>query len=294
MITVLNKISQRPVVAVWLIGTLALAAFTDACSKREPGPPGAKIARPADEQAQAPAPTAVTPPPAGDMDIASVPKGPPKILSTSPAVGETDVDPALAEITVTFDRDMAGGFSWTGGGPDFPPSPEGQRASWRDKRTCALPVKLEAAHYYRVGINSMSYRGFRSEGGVPADPSAIYFTTQGASDALKLKTSKPAVVGLAPRNGAQDVDPKLTEIRVTFSVPMGGGFSWTGGGPEYPATPSGKAPYWTDDKKTCVLPVELQPGHNYRLGLNSVSHKNFQSVGGVPLDPVNYAFRTRE
>ena len=219
--------------------------------------------------------------------------GPPRIVATTPTVGETDVDPGLKEITVTFDRDMAGGFSWTGGGSDYPPGQEGQKPRWIDKRTCAMPVKLQGARYYRVGINSTSYQNFRSADGVPVRPSAIYFTTKGASEELKRKATKPVIVELIPKNGAKDVDPNLKELRVTFNVPMGGGFSWTGGGPEYPTTPEGKKPSWTADKKTCVLPVQLESGKDYRLGLNSPSHKNFQSAGGVPLDPVVLTFRTR-
>ena len=99
--------------------------------------------------------------PAGAAESARAPN----IVATSPVVGATDVDPGLKEITVTFDQDMRGGFSWTGGGPDYPTIPEGQKAQWRDKRTCVLPVTLEAGHYYRVGINSTSYRNFRSEAG---------------------------------------------------------------------------------------------------------------------------------
>jgi len=45
----------------------------------------------------------------------------------------------------------------------------------------------------------------------------------------------------------------------------------------------GSKPFWTDDHKTCVLPVQLKPGWEYRLGLNSPSHKNMPSAGGVPL-----------
>ncbi len=221
------------------------------------------------------------------------PKAPPRIVATSPKVGETEVDPSLAEITVTFDRDMGGGFSWTGGGADYPPTPTGQKAQWRDKRTAVLPVKLQAAHYYRVGINSTSYQNFRSADGVPARPSAIYFTTRGASEEMKLKTAKPEIVSLTPANGATDVDPGLGELRITFNVPMAGGFSWTGGGPEFPVIPLGKKPFWSPDHKTCVLPVSLKPGSSYRLGLNSPSHKNFQSAGGVPLEPVSYTFKTR-
>lgn len=218
--------------------------------------------------------------------------GPPKIVSTSPAIGATDVDPGIKEITVTFDRDMGGDFAWTGSGPDYPQGEPGKKPVWKDKRTCSLPVKLEAAKYYRVGINSTSFQNFKSADGVPARPSAIYFTTKGASDALKKKATVPTIVGLEPKNGAQDVDPELKEIRVTFNVPMGGDFSWAGGGETFPGA-EGKRAFWTEDKKTCVLPVDLKPGREYMLGLNSPSHKNFQSEGGVPLVPVRYTFKTR-
>src|ERR1039457_4647873 len=97
---------------------------------------------------------------------------------------------------------------------------------------------------------------------------------------------------MKPPMGSQDVSPDLKELRVTFNVPMGGGFSWTGGGPEFPTIPEGKKPSWTEDHKTCVLPVELKPNAQYRLGLNSPSYKNFHSASGVPLEPVVYTFKT--
>jgi hypothetical protein len=219
-------------------------------------------------------------------------QGAPQIVSTSPARGASDVDPALKEITVTFDQDMESGMSWTGGGPEFPSTPEGQKAHWRDKRTCILPVKLQGGHRYRVGINSPSYRSFRSAAGVPALTSAIWFTTSGSSDATTSDTKVPKIVSAEPTIGAQDVSPDLKELRITFNVPMAAGFSWTGGGPEFPAIPEGKKPFWTEDHKTCVLPVELKPDSQYRLGLNGPSHKNFKSAEGVPLVPVVYTFKT--
>jgi serine/threonine protein kinase len=215
----------------------------------------------------------------------------PQIVRTSPPVGAADVDPATTEITVTFDRDMDEGFSWTGGGPEHPPLPDGKNAFWRDRRTCVLPVKLESGHYYRVGIQSDSYRNFRSAAGVPAQPSTVYFVTQGASEEVKNRVCKPQIVSMNPPNGAKDVYPGLRELRVTFNVPMGEGFSWCGGGPHYPKTIDG--PYWIEDRKTCVLPVELKPGWDYRLGLNSPSFNNFQTAAGIPLEPVEYVFTTR-
>ena len=216
-----------------------------------------------------------------------------QIVRTSPSVGATDVDPATTAIVVTFNADMGSGFSWTGGGPNYPKGREGMRPHWRDKRTCVFPVTLEKASYYRIGINSKSFQNFRSAAGVPVRPTAIYFTTQGASEELKARVRKPTVVKMEPPNGAKDVDPNLSEIRVTFSMPMGGGFSWTGGGPTFPATPEGKRPAWSEDRKTCIRPVQLKPNSTYRMGLNSPSAINFMSEWGVSLDPVVYTFQTR-
>ena len=48
------------------------------------------------------------------------------------------------------------------------------------------------------------------------------------------------------------------------------------------------APIGLTTHKTCVLPVKLEPGHTYSLGLNSMSFHGFQSEGGVALTPVVY------
>jgi hypothetical protein len=84
----------------------------------------------------------------------------------------------------------------------------------------------------------------------------------------------------------------MTELKVTFDVPMGGGMSWTGGGEQFPKLPEGKQASWSADELTCTLPVKLEPGHDYQLGLNSPRFKNFQSKAGVPLEPVVYKFHT--
>jgi beta-lactamase regulating signal transducer with metallopeptidase domain len=269
MIAAFKKTHKWPVFAASLFAALALLTLTDARSHQflavEPGQS-----------------------PAGEPGA----RWRPWVVACSPAVGETEVAPWLTEVTVTFDRDMAEGMSWTGRDGTYPPRPEGQQAHWRDSRTCVLPVKLEAGHYYRVEINRTDRQGFIGADGRAADQFILYFTTQGAGEAVKAKLTKPRIISLEPANGATDVEPNLKEVRVTFDVPMWTGYSWAGGGDDYPGLESGKV-YWLNEH-TCVLPVELKPDHQYNLGINSRSAINFQSAdGGVPADPVGYRFRTK-
>jgi hypothetical protein len=100
----------------------------------------------------------------------------------------------------------------------------------------------------------------------------------------------PQVVSMDPTNGATGVSPSLDKLVVVFDRPMGGGFSWTGGGEQMPE--GAGSPYWSADKKTCTLPVRLKPNWSYRLGLNSPSHRNFRSEEGLPLERVVWTFST--
>ena len=217
----------------------------------------------------------------------------PLIVKTVPEIGATDVDPSLGEIAVTFDRDMSQGMSWTGGSPLFPPVDESRKPRWTNARTCVLPVKLAAGSYYRLGVNSTSHQNFRSQTGEAAPPSVLYFATKGAAADVESRVKVPEIASISPDNGAMDVDPDTSSLRVTFNMPMDEGLSWTGGGPQFPKLAEGKKPSWSADGLTCTLPVSLEPNHEYELGLNSPMYNNFQSRWGVPLKPVVYKFRTR-
>ncbi len=230
---------------------------------------------------------------AADTDVPPERKTPdPQIVRLVPKPGATGVSVDTKEISVTFDRDMSKGMSWTGGGKEFPPIDKSRKARWIDDRTCVLPVKLKKGQYYRLGINSKSYQNFKSATGVPAAPVVLSFTTEGAPPAIERRVKTPTIVELDPPNQAAGVDPATSTLRVTFDMPMGEAFSWTGGGEHFPEIPNGQRPRWSKDRKTCTLPVKLMPGHTYRLGLNSKSHNNFQSHWGVPLEPVVYTFET--
>jgi len=217
----------------------------------------------------------------------------PKVASITPAEGALDVDPNLKEIVVVFDREMQPGFSWTGGGPEFPGDTNG-RPVWKDARTCVMPAKLEPGRFYRFGLNSPSHQNFRSTDGMPLRPKMFYFVTSGATDEVKARTKRPQIVATNPPNGATDADPATREIRVTFDMPMAPGFSFTGGGSaQFPPIRQGERPSWSEDRKTAILPVELKPHTEYRLGINSPTRSNFQSTNGIPAEPVIYSIKTR-
>ncbi|HZR20043.1 MAG TPA: Ig-like domain-containing protein [Verrucomicrobiae bacterium] len=110
-------------------------------------------------------------------------------------------------------------------------------------------------------------------------------TVHGSSTPPKILFTKPA-------DGAQEVDPTLTEITVTFDQDMGEGMSWTGGGTEYPPSPPDKKAEWRGNR-TCVLPVKLEPKHHYRLGINSQKFRNFCNAAGQPVQPSIIKFTTK-
>jgi RNA polymerase sigma-70 factor (ECF subfamily) len=103
----------------------------------------------------------------------------------------------------------------------------------------------------------------------------------------------PVVVNIEPNVGDDDADPELREIRVTFSKEMTDrSWSWTEGNVYSVPKLDGKIHY-ESDKRTCVMPVKLEPGKTYVMGINSERFRGFQDVDGRPALPYLLAFRTR-
>jgi RNA polymerase sigma-70 factor (ECF subfamily) len=102
------------------------------------------------------------------------------------------------------------------------------------------------------------------------------------------------VVQTTPSIGDTDVDPALTEIRVTYNKEMmDGSWSWSQVTDEpFPET-TGK-PRYEADHKTCVLPVKLYPGKTYTIWLNSEKFGNFKDVQGRSAVPFLLRFATRQ
>ncbi|HEX5223420.1 MAG TPA: HEAT repeat domain-containing protein [Verrucomicrobiae bacterium] len=116
--------------------------------------------------------------------------------------------------------------------------------------------------------------------------------TLGVAADISLETAPPVVVKTVPTAGATDVDPALTEIKVTYSkVMQDGSWSWSTWGQEnYPETTG--SPRYLADARTCVLPVKLQPNKFYAIWLNSDKFKNFKDTGGRPAVPYLLTFFT--
>jgi RNA polymerase sigma-70 factor (ECF subfamily) len=113
------------------------------------------------------------------------------------------------------------------------------------------------------------------------------------TDPAILAELPPVVVDIEPKLGATDVDPALREIRVTFSKPMRDkSWSWTSG--KMYATPRTNGEiHYENGRRTCVMPVKLEPGRTYVMGINSERFHGFQDADGRPALPYLLAFRTR-
>jgi hypothetical protein len=113
-------------------------------------------------------------------------------------------------------------------------------------------------------------------------------------DDITLESVPPVVVKTVPAAGATDVDPKLTEIKVTFSKDMtDDSWSWTKLSEESFPKVTGK-PKYQADKRTCVLPVTLEPGKTYAIWINSEKFDNFKDADGKPAVPYLLTFKTKK
>src|SRR5205814_9204312 len=118
--------------------------------------------------------------------------------------------------------------------------------------------------------------------------------SEARAEDITLDTARPVVVKSSPEAGADGVDPNTTQISVTFSKNMQGG-SWSWGvlrKETYPGT--AETPKYLEDKRTCVLPVKLQPGRTYAVWINSEKFYEFKDTKGQPAVPYLLVFRTRE
>ena len=111
---------------------------------------------------------------------------------------------------------------------------------------------------------------------------------------VTLESVPPVVVKTVPEAGAGDVDPKLTEIKVTFSKDMQDvSWSWATLSKESFPKMDGK-PKYLADKRTCVLPVKLEPGKTYAIWVNTEKLVNFKDPDSRSAVPYLLVFKTKK
>lgn len=117
----------------------------------------------------------------------------------------------------------------------------------------------------------------------------------GAQDGagVSVKTMPPSVIKTAPQAGDTEVDPSLKEISVTFSKDMLTDRMWAVcqiSEETFPKT--GKDIHYLKDKRTCVVPVELEPQKTYVLWFNRGKFNSFRDTDNNPAVPYLLVFRT--
>jgi hypothetical protein len=168
---------------------------------------------------------------------APIPAVPPVVIATIPESGDSQVEPSLTEVRVTFSKPMQDGSRvWTNQGGERFPEMAGRPQFLPGGRTCVLPVRLQPGSVYAIWFNSESQHDLKDQQGRAAVPYLLIFETKNrpwnrkpimkarniiyatatlawgaeiglAADAL-LQSAPPVVVKTVPVAGATDVDPR--------------------------------------------------------------------------------------
>ena len=116
-----------------------------------------------------------------------------------------------------------------------------------------------------------------------------------AENIIAVKSMPPVVVKTFPQAGDTAVDHSVNKISVTFSKVMmtKDMWSWVMVSKESFPNISGKVKY-LKDKKTCVAPVNLEPGKTYAIWFNSEKYNAFRDTDNNPAVPYLLVFQTRQ
>jgi hypothetical protein len=114
----------------------------------------------------------------------------------------------------------------------------------------------------------------------------------GAAD-VSVKSLPPSVIKTLPECGDTAVDPALKEIRVTFSKDMVTNRMWSICQTSKETFPESGGQIHYTDKRTCVMPVKLEPGKTYVLWFNRGQFNSFRDAQNNSSIPYQLVFQTR-
>ena len=116
------------------------------------------------------------------------------------------------------------------------------------------------------------------------------------NDGFTIEAMPPSVVKTVPQAGQTDVHPSLDQIRVTFSKDMLTDRMWSVvqvSKEHFPKVrKDAKGVHYLDDKRTCVIPVDLEAGQTYVVWFNQGRYNSFRDTLNHPAVPYLLVFRT--
>lgn len=110
---------------------------------------------------------------------------------------------------------------------------------------------------------------------------------------VSVKSMAPSVVKTVPEAGATEVDPALTEIKVTFSKDMITDRMWSVCQISNETFPEVGSIHYLNDKRTCIVPVKLAPGKTYVLWFNNGKFNAFRDTEHHSSVPYMLVFQTK-
>jgi len=121
----------------------------------------------------------------------------------------------------------------------------------------------------------------------------VFFSLTHAQSEITINSLPPVVVSTYPKSGDPSVDPSVKEIRVTFSKDMMTEemWSWVIVTKELFPPIAGDV-HFLKDKRTCVLPVKLEPNKTYAMWINSQNHNSFKDTSNNAAVPYLLVFQT--
>ena len=105
---------------------------------------------------------------------------PPVVVKTIPQAGDTNVDPALKEIRVTFSKTMLTNQQWSVVDVSNTTTPKisGAVHFLSDKKTFVIPVTLQPGRTYAVWLNYKNFNYFKDEDQNSSVPYLLVFQTR--------------------------------------------------------------------------------------------------------------------
>ncbi len=137
---------------------------------------------------------------AEDQTKITVKSMPPSVVKTVPQAGDTEVDPSLKEVSVTFSKNMMTKemWSWCSQSPEtFPEIDKTKIRYLKNKRTCVLPVKLKLGKTYVIWINTQKFNYFKDTESNSAVPYLLVFQTAGKAVSSSKHGAKAVAVSTA-------------------------------------------------------------------------------------------------